>query len=57
MRILRSIEDNAASTGIKVVDCPVHDGPEILAAIGAFDGESGTGLIVLPDPIFATFLH
>ena len=28
VRILRSIEDNAASSGIKVVDCPVHDGPE-----------------------------
>jgi hypothetical protein len=28
--------------------------PEIRAAIGAFDGEPGTGLIVLPDPIFGT---
>jgi putative ABC transport system substrate-binding protein len=52
MRILRNIEDNAASSGMKVVDCPVHDGPEIRAAIGAFDGEPGTGLIMLPDPIF-----
>jgi putative ABC transport system substrate-binding protein len=56
VRILRNIEDNAASSGMKVVDCPVHDGPEIRAAIGAFDGEPGTGLIVLPDPIFATSL-
>ena len=56
VRILRSIEDNAASSGIKVVDCPVHDGPEIRTAIGAFDGESSTGLIMLPDPIFETFL-
>jgi len=55
VRILRSIEDNAASSGIKVVDCPVHDGPEIRAAIGAFDGEPGTGLVVLPDPIFAPY--
>jgi putative ABC transport system substrate-binding protein len=52
VRILRNIEDNAASGGMKVVDCPVRDGPEIRAAIGAFDGEPGTGLIVLPDPIF-----
>jgi putative ABC transport system substrate-binding protein len=37
---------------MKVVDCPVHEGPEIRAAIGAFDGEPTTGLIVLPDPIF-----
>jgi hypothetical protein len=31
------------------------DGPEIRAAIGAFDGEQGSGLIVLPDPIFGTY--
>lgn len=52
VRILRNIEDNAASSGMKIVDCQVHDEPEIRAAIGAFDGEPGTGLIVLPDPIF-----
>lgn len=54
MRILRNIEDNAASSGVRVVDCPVHDGPEIATAIGAFDGEPSTGLILLPDPIFRT---
>jgi putative tryptophan/tyrosine transport system substrate-binding protein len=52
VRILRNIEDNAASSGMKVVDCPVHDVPEIRAAIGAFDGDPDTGLIMLPDPIF-----
>ena len=52
VRILQNIEDNAALTGLKVVDCPVHDGPEIRTAIGAFDGEPNTGLIVLPDPFF-----
>ena len=52
LRILRNIEENAASSGMKVVDCPVHDDLEIRAALGAFDGEPGTGLIVLPDPIF-----
>ena len=56
VRILRNIEDNAASSGVKVVDCPAHDGPEIRTEIGAFDGEQGTGLIVFPDPIFATNL-
>jgi ABC-type uncharacterized transport system substrate-binding protein len=55
VRILRNIEDNAASSGLKVVDCPVHDSLEIRAAIGAFDGEPDTGLIVLPDPIFETY--
>jgi putative tryptophan/tyrosine transport system substrate-binding protein len=56
VRILRNIEDNAASSGMKVVDCPVHDGPEIRAAIGAFEGEPDTGLIILPDPIFGANL-
>jgi putative tryptophan/tyrosine transport system substrate-binding protein len=56
VRILRNIEDNATSTGLKVVDCPVHDGPEIRAAIGAFDGEPAIGLIVLPDPIIGISL-
>lgn len=56
VRILRNIEDNATSSGMKVVDCPVHDGPEIRAAIVAFDGEPGTGLIMLPDPIFGANL-
>jgi putative ABC transport system substrate-binding protein len=54
VRILKNIQDNAASSGMKVVDCPVHDGPEIRVAIGAFDGEPDAGLIVLPDPIFGT---
>ena len=54
VRILRNIEDNAASSGMKVVDCPVHDGSEIPEAIVASDGGPGAGLIVLPDPIFGT---
>jgi putative tryptophan/tyrosine transport system substrate-binding protein len=53
VRILRNIEDNAASSGMKVVDCPVRGGPDIQAVIGAFDGEPDTGLIMLPDPVFA----
>jgi putative ABC transport system substrate-binding protein len=55
-RILRNVEGNAASSGMKIVDCPAHDVPEIRAAIGAFDGEPDTGLIVLPDPIFGANL-
>ena len=55
VRILKNIEDNAASSGMKVVDCPVRDGPEIRAAIGAFDGEPDTGLMVLPDPILGAY--
>ena len=56
VRILKNIRDSAASSGTKVVDCPVHDEREIRSAIGAFDGELSTGLIVLPDPIFGVSL-
>jgi putative ABC transport system substrate-binding protein len=56
VRILKNIRDSAASGGTKVVDCPVHDEREIRSAIGAFDGELSTGLIVLPDPIFGASL-
>ena len=40
---------------MRVVDCPVRDGSEIREAIGAFDGEPDTGIIVFPDPVLGTF--
>jgi putative ABC transport system substrate-binding protein len=55
LRILQSIQDAAASSSMEAVDCPVLDDSGIRAAIGAFDGQPGTGLIVLPDPILVTF--
>ena len=55
VRILQNIKDYAASSGMEAVDCPVRDGPGIRAAIGAFDGQPATGLIVLPDPVFSTY--
>ena len=55
VRILQSIQDNAASSAMEAVDCPVLDDPGIRAAVGAFDGYPSTGLIVLPDPILGTF--
>ena len=51
-RLLRNIEDNAASSGVRVIDCPVQNDVDIRAAISAFDGQPATGLIVFPDPIF-----
>jgi putative ABC transport system substrate-binding protein len=54
VRILQSIKDYAVSSGMEVVDCPVRDDPGIRAAIGTFDGQPATGLIVLPDPVFTT---
>jgi putative ABC transport system substrate-binding protein len=51
VRILRSIQENAASSAMEVVDCPVLDEVGLRAAIAAFEGQPRTGLIVLPDPI------
>jgi putative ABC transport system substrate-binding protein len=39
---------------MQAVDCPVLDEAGIRAAIGRFEGQSRTGLIVLPDPILQT---
>jgi putative ABC transport system substrate-binding protein len=54
LRIRQSIETEATSMGIEVVDCGVRVIEEINAAIGAFAGHPSTGLIVLPDPIVLT---
>src|SRR5437868_4905705 len=51
LRIRQSIETEAASMGMEVVDCGVRVTEEINAAMGAFAGHPSTGLIVLPDPI------
>jgi putative ABC transport system substrate-binding protein len=50
VRILRSIQENAASSAMEVVDCPVLDEAATRAAIAAL-AQPRTGLIVLPDPI------
>jgi ABC-type uncharacterized transport system substrate-binding protein len=54
-RILQSIQNDAVSSDMQAVDCPVRDDPGIRAAIGSFDGQPGTGLIVLPDPVLGTY--
>jgi putative ABC transport system substrate-binding protein len=54
VRILRSIEDSAVSSAMQTVDCPVFDEAGVRAAIGAFESQPRTGLIVLPDPILQT---
>ncbi|MEA2886246.1 MAG: hypothetical protein QOD11_606 [Bradyrhizobium sp.] len=52
VRILRSIQENAASSAVEIVDCPVLDEAGIRSAIAAL-AQPRTGLIVLPDPILA----
>jgi putative ABC transport system substrate-binding protein len=54
-RILQSVKADAASNAMDAVDCPVRDGSGIPAAIGVFDGQPSTGLIVFPDPIFSIY--
>jgi putative ABC transport system substrate-binding protein len=54
-RILQTVVADAPSNAVEVVDCPVRDDQGIRAAIGAFDGQPGTGLIVFPDPVFSTY--
>lgn len=51
--ILRSIRDYASSSGMKVIDCAVHDGAAVRTSIESFGDAPNTGLIVFPDPIFA----
>jgi putative ABC transport system substrate-binding protein len=51
IRIRQSIETEATSMGIEIVDCGVRVPEEINAALGTFAGHPNTGLIVLPDPI------
>ena len=54
VRILRSIQENAAPSAVEFADCPVLDESGIRAAIAAFEGQPRTGLIVLPDPILVS---
>jgi putative ABC transport system substrate-binding protein len=54
-RILQSVESDGVASGMEVVDCSVLDEGGLRAAIGAFDGQSSTGLIVLPDPFFGIY--
>jgi putative tryptophan/tyrosine transport system substrate-binding protein len=54
-RILQSAMTDGAASGTEVVDCSILDEPGLRTDIGAFDGQSTTGLIVFPDPFFGTY--
>jgi putative ABC transport system substrate-binding protein len=47
---LRSIDTAAASVGVRLINVPVQNAPEIERAIETIARESSIGLIVLPDP-------
>ena len=53
-RILQSVESDGVASGMEVVDCSVLDEGGLRAAIGAFDGQSSTGLIVASSSLALT---
>jgi putative ABC transport system substrate-binding protein len=53
--IMRAIEADAPPLGIQCVDCAIRSEDELSAVLGSVDGELSTGIIVMPDPLLATF--
>jgi len=53
--IMRAIEANAPSLGIQCVDCTIRGEDELNAVLGSVDGGLNTGIIVMPDPLLASF--
>ena len=51
---LRDFEGSAATPAVELSATPVRDEAEIEAAVSAFAGEPGGGLIVAPDPFINT---
>ena len=53
--IMRAIEANAPPLGIQCVDCAIRNEDELTAVLGSVDGGLNTGIIVMPDPLLASF--
>jgi putative tryptophan/tyrosine transport system substrate-binding protein len=53
--IMRAIEADSPSLGIQCVDCAIRNEDELKAVLGAIDGGLSTGIIVMPDPLLASF--
>ena len=53
--IMRAIEANAQPLGLQCVDCAIRNEDELKAVLGAIDGGLSTGIIVMPDPLLASF--
>jgi putative ABC transport system substrate-binding protein len=52
---MRAIEDNAPRFGIQCVDCAIRSEDELSAVLGSVGGALRTGVIVMPDPLLASF--
>jgi putative ABC transport system substrate-binding protein len=53
--IMRAIEENAPPLGLQCVDCAIRNEDELAAVLGSVGGELSTGMIVMPDPLLASF--
>ena len=53
--IMRAIEADAPPLGLQCVDCAIRNEDELNAVLGAIGGELSTGIIVMPDPLLASF--
>jgi putative ABC transport system substrate-binding protein len=53
--IMRAIEANATQLGLECVDCAIRSEDELNAVLGSVDGGLSTGIVVMPDPLLASF--
>jgi putative ABC transport system substrate-binding protein len=53
--IMRAIEASAPPLGLQCVDCTIRSEDELNAVLGSVGGELNTGIIVMPDPLLASF--
>jgi putative ABC transport system substrate-binding protein len=53
--IMRAIEADAPPLGLQCVDCAIRSEDELNAVLGSVGGELSTGIIVMPDPLLASF--
>jgi putative tryptophan/tyrosine transport system substrate-binding protein len=53
--IMRAIEAAAPALGLQCVDCAIRNEDELNAVLGSVGGELSTGIIVMPDPLLASF--
>jgi putative ABC transport system substrate-binding protein len=53
--IMRAIEANATQLGLECVDCAIRSEDELTTVLGSVGGELSTGIVVMPDPLLASF--
>src|ERR1700761_4815371 len=53
--IMRAIEEDAPPLGLQCVDCAIRNEDELTTVLGSVGGELSTGIVVMPDPLLASF--